>query len=206
MHLLGQLAQRLARVRPVDARAPHQRWTFCVRKRLGRLLDERGVPLRAPLRAIGRRQLQLLFLHPPEQDVRRDLKEDGAVAAGERRAERLCQVVRDAVRERDGRRPLGDRPHHLGVRQLLKRAHLVLGHAAPAADMQNGTLGTERGGNAGDGIGATGASRRYDATEPAGLARVAVGGVGSHLLVADVDDADALIEATIIDIDDVSAA
>ena len=40
----------------------------------------------------------------------------------------------------------------------------------------------------------------------AGDARVAVGGVGGDLLVADVDDLDALVDAAVVDVDDVAAA
>ena len=40
----------------------------------------------------------------------------------------------------------------------------------------------------------------------AGDARVAVGGVGRDLLVADVDDLDALVDAAVVDVDDVAAA
>ena len=44
------------------------------------------------------------------------------------------------------------------------------------------------------------------AAELAGLARVAVGRVRRDLLVAHVDDADALIDAAVVDVDDVAAA
>ena len=40
----------------------------------------------------------------------------------------------------------------------------------------------------------------------AGQARPGVGGVGGGLLVADVDDADALVDAAVVDVDDVAAA
>ena len=101
---------------------------------------------------------------------------------------------------------LGDRPHHLDVRQVLQRAHLVLGEPPPAADMQHRALGAECGRDAGHRIGAAGARGGDDAAELAGLARIAVGGVGRHLLVADVDDPDALVDAAVIDVDDVAAA
>ena len=46
----------------------------------------------------------------------------------------------------------------------------------------------------------------HHAAELAGLARVAVGGVRGDLLVAHVDDADALVDAAVVDVDDVAAA
>jgi hypothetical protein len=92
------------------------------------------------------------------------------------------------------------------VRQILQRSHFVLGQGALAADMQNRTLRTERGGDARDRVGATGARSRDHAAELARLPRVAVGRVRSHLLVPYVDDTNALIDAAIIDVDDVAAA
>ena len=104
------------------------------------------------------------------------------------------------------RRELGDRRHHVDVRQILQRSHLVLSQRALAADVQNRALGAECGGNAGHRVGAAGTGGGDHAAELAGLARVAVGGVRRDLLVAHVDDADALIDAAIVDVDDVAAA
>ena len=36
--------------------------------------------------------------------------------------------------------------------------------------------------------------------------RIAIGGVGRHLLVANIDDADTLVQTAIVDVDDVPAA
>ena len=51
-----------------------------------------------------------------------------------------------------------------------------------------------------------GSGGRDDTAELAGLTRIAVGGVRGDLLVPHVDDADALIDAAVIDVDDVAAA
>ena len=61
-------------------------------------------------------------------------------------------------------------------------------------------------GDAGHRVGAAGARGGHDAAELAGLAGIAVGGVRRDLLVADVDDPDALVEAAVVDVDDVAAA
>ena len=92
------------------------------------------------------------------------------------------------------------------MRQILQRAHLVLRQGTLAADVQDRALGAKGRRDAGDGIGAAGPGGRDDASELAGLTRVAVGRVRGDLLVAHVDDADALIDAAVVDVDDVPAA
>jgi len=76
----------------------------------------------------------------------------------------------------------------------------------PAADVQNGTFGAKRGGNAGDRVRESRPGGRDHTAELARLARIAVGGMCRHLLVPHVDDADAFIHTAVIDIDDVAAA
>src|ERR1700679_344341 len=72
--------------------------------------------------------------------------------------------------------------------------------------MKNRALRPDRRGNARARIGATGSCRGDHAAELARLPRVAVRRMRSHLLVPHVDDANAFIDATIIDVDDVAAA
>ena len=69
-----------------------------------------------------------------------------------------------------------------------------------------GLSARQRVGDAGDGVGGARAGGDDGAAGPAGDARVAVGGVGRDLLVADVDDLDALVDAAVVDVDDVAAA
>ncbi len=69
-----------------------------------------------------------------------------------------------------------------------------------------GTFGPERGRDAGHRIGAPGPGGGHDASELAGLARIAVSGMGRDLLMTHVDDPDALIDAAVVDVDDVAAA
>ncbi len=92
------------------------------------------------------------------------------------------------------------------MRQILQRSHFVLGQGALAADMKNRALRTERRGDARDRIGAAGSGSGDHAAELAGLARVAVRRMRGHLLVTHIDDANAFIDATIVDVDDVTAA
>src|SRR3546814_7516870 len=68
------------------------------------------------------------------------------------------------------------------MRQVLQRAHLVLGQRALAADVDDRALRPEGVGDARDGIGAAGTGGGDDAAGLAGLARVAVGGMRRRLL------------------------
>ncbi len=140
------------------------------------------------------------------ENVARDLEIGGAIGAGEAFARRHRDHVGDPLGAAHPGGELGDRRHHVDVRQVLQRAHLVLGQRALAADVKHRAFRAKGRGDAGDRIGAAGPGGGDHAAELAGLARIAVGGVGGDLLVADVDDADPLVEAAIVDVDDVSAA
>ena len=87
-----------------------------------------------------------------------------------------------------------------------KRPHLVLGQRTLPADVEHRGFRAKGAGDAGHGVGAAWSRRRHHAAELAGLARIAVGGVGGDLLVAHVDDLDAFVDAAVIDVDDVPAA
>ena len=82
----------------------------------------------------------------------------------------------------------------------------MLGQGTLSAYMQHRAFRSECRGHAGDGIGAPGARGGHHAAQPAGLAGIAVRGVGGSLFVPHIDDADALIQATVVDVDDVPAA
>ena len=140
------------------------------------------------------------------EHVARDFQIAGPRRAREALARGHRHHVRDALRGANPRGELGDGPGDVHVGQVLQRAHLVLGERALPADVQHRALRAERGGDAGERVGEARAGGRDDASQPAGLARVAVGGVGGHLLVAHVDDADPLVDAPVVGVDDVPAA
>ncbi len=140
------------------------------------------------------------------EDVARDFQIGRSVGAGEAFARRHRHHVGDAGGGKDAGGELGDGLHHVHMRQVLQRTHLVLGERGLAADMDDGAFRAEGGGNAGHRVGAAGAGRRHHAAELAGLAGIAVGGMGGGLLMAHVDDADAFVDAAVIDVDDVAAA
>ena len=92
------------------------------------------------------------------------------------------------------------------MRQILQPAHAVLGLRGLTADVQYRALRAERGRDPGDGVGAPRTGGGHHAPEPSGLARVAVRRMRRDLLVAHVDDLDALVDAAVVDVDDVAAA
>ena len=92
------------------------------------------------------------------------------------------------------------------MRQVLQSAHFPLVQRALPADMQHRAFRPKRGRNAGHRVGATRSGRRHHAAELAGLAGIAVGRMRGGLLMAHIDDADACVEATIVDVDNVTAA
>src|SRR5919202_2376486 len=144
--------------------------------------------------------------HLVVQDVAADLEEDGPGRAGHRLAEGHRAHVGHALGRHDVRGELRDRLHDVDVGQVLEGAHLVLVQRALAADQQERALRAEGVGDAGDRVGRAGAGGDDRAARLAGDARVGVGGVGGDLLVADVDDLDALVDAAVVDVDDVAAA
>ena len=121
-------------------------------------------------------------------------------------AKRHAHHVGDSFRGRYRRRELGDRLHHVDVRQVLQRAHPMLRERALAADQQHRALRAKRVGDAGDRVGGARPRRDHRASGLAGDAPVAVGGMGRDLLVAHVDDLDPLVQAAVVDVDDMSAA
>ena len=169
---------------------------------VGRVTDALGrgaIVTRARDHGVGERDLGV-------EDVASDLEERGAVRTVERLPERHRHHVRDPFGRHHARGELGDRLHHVDVRKVLERPHLVLVEGALTADQQHRALGTERVGNAGDGVGRPRAGRHDRAAGFPGHPRVAVGSVCRHLLVTDVDDLDAFIGAAVVDVDDMAAA
>ncbi len=144
--------------------------------------------------------------HLAVEDVAWNLEVRRTRRAGEALPCRHGDHVGDALRRADACRKLGDRREDVDVGQVLQRTHLVLRQRTLPADVQHRALRAECGGDAGDGVGAAGAGGGDDAAEATRLPGVAVRGVRRHLLVAHVDDAYALVEAAVVNVDDVTAA
>ena len=144
--------------------------------------------------------------HLGVEHVARDLQEGRAGRAVVALAEGHRHHVGDARGVRHGRGELGDRRHHVDVRQVLERAHLVLAERSLAADEQHGLSARKALATPVTASVVPGPGGDDGAAGLAGDPRVAVGGVRGHLLVAYVDDVDALVDAAVVDVDDVAAA
>ncbi len=134
----------------------------------------------------------------------RDFEETGAWRAVVHLAKRNAHHFRHAIGGHHQRCELADGRNHFGVTQFLQSAHAVLLERRIAADQQHRAFGAEGVRHAGNRIGGAGAGRHYRTAQP-GNPRVGVGGVRGHLLVAYVDDLDTLVNASVIDVDNVAA-
>ena len=141
------------------------------------------------------------------EDVARDLQEGRARRAVEALAERHGRPCRRRARSS------GTVAANLVIGVIMSTCGrscsepiLCWRERALAADEQHRALGAEGVGDAGDGVGGARAGGDDRAAGLAGHARVAVGGVRGDLLMADVDDLDALVDAAVVDVDDVAAA
>ena len=175
---------------------------------VGELLDVARIAHRTGRRAVlarlrndGLGDVDLAVEH-----VARNLQVRWPRSAAECGTRRHGDHVRNALGAGNRRGEFGDGSHQLDVRQVLQRSHLVLRQSALAADVQDRALRAKGGGDAGHGIRTARTGGRDDAAELARLARIAVGRMRGDLLVAHVDDADALVDAAVIDVDDVAAA
>ncbi len=197
----------------LTARGPNllaieNRRTLRVDENVGQLFDVARITdrmRRGPVLA-GLRDHRLAEIDLAVEHIARNLQINGSRGAVERLARRHRDHVGHTLGARHARREFRDRRHHVDVRQILERSHLVLRERPLSADVQHGTLGTECGRNSRHRVGAPGSGRRDHAAELAGLARVAVGGVRRDLLMTHIDDADALVHTAVVNVDDVAAA
>ena len=114
--------------------------------------------------------------------------------------------VGDALGRVDARGELGDRLEDVDVGQVLQRPHAVLVERALAANEEHRALRPKCIGDAGDRVGGARPGRDDGAAGPAGHAGVAISGMRGHLLVTDIHHLDALVDASIVDVDDVAPA
>ena len=153
----------------------------------------------------GLRDGGLLDGYATVEDVARDLEERGPRCAVVALSERHRDHVGGACGVRHRRGELRDGGHHVDVRQVLQGAHLVLAQRALTADQQHRALRAERVRDTGHGVGRARSRGDHRATRAAGDSGVPVSGVSCDLFVANVDDVDALVDATVVDVDDVAA-
>ena len=89
---------------------------------------------------------------------------------------------------------------------LLERAETAQAERRGAADQEQRAARSVRVGDAGHRIGDAGPRNHDRHADPSGEPRIGVARVGGRLLVAHVDDPDALGEAAVVDRQDVAAA
>ena len=126
--------------------------------------------------------------------------------AGEALARGHRNHVGNAFRRKHAGGKFGDRRHQVNMRQILQRSHPVLGQRRLAADVQHGAFASEGRRDARHRVRASGTGRGDHAAELAGLAGIAVRRVGGDLFVPYIHDADVLVDAAVVNVDDVSAA
>lgn len=188
--------------------AQQDRRLLGMHKEIGEFLDGLGVTGRSGRGPVlpGLRHPGLRYRNLGVQHIARDLQEGRPGCPVVALAESHGHHVGSAGGVRHGGGELGDGSHHLDVRQVLERAHPVLTVCALTTYQQHGRLGAEgirdprhrvRGPRSG---GDDGASR------PTGDPCVTVGGMRGDLFMAHVDDFDALVDAAVVDVDDVAAA
>ena len=161
VHVTGHvecLEQRRRRL--VAAAGPHlgaqqHRRALGPNQQLGQLLDVRGVPDgtggragTATLRYHGRVRRHLAVEHVPG-----NLQVARARRSGKALARRHGHHIGNALRGTHARRELGDGGRDVHVRQVLKRAHLVLREGALPANVQHRAFRPERGGDTGECVG-----------------------------------------------------
>ena len=114
--------------------------------------------------------------------------------------------LRDAIGLVDGVAELGDRANHAEVIHLLQRALAQLAERTLATEDENRRVRAPSVCDPRHTIGHTGArGDRRDTDLPGVAARPGIGGVRRGLLVANVDDPDALVEAAVVERHDVPA-
>ena len=165
-----------------------------------------GAVGRLARRAAELREPGLVEVARRHQHVHRDLEERRAGDARGGVAHRQLDVLGDArgVVARVG--PLRDGPDHVHVVHLLERAAAQVRERALAADHQDRAVRAPGVRDAGDAVGDAGAGGDDRAADLGGVQpAVRVGRVDGRLLVAHVDDLDALVERAVVDGHDVPA-
>ena len=203
-----QFNRGLVPLRRPDLLAEQRRRALGLREQLGEAFNIRRVADAARRGTVMPRLRQhgLVNRDLAVQHIARDFQIRRAVSAVKTFPRRHADHVRDPLGGIDPGGELGNRRQDVDMRQILQRAHLVLGQRALPADVQHRALRAKRGGDAGDRVGAAGPGGGYHAAEFAGLPGIAVGRMRGDLLMTHIHDADALVQTAVIDIDDMPAA
>jgi hypothetical protein len=203
---VGRAFDRVARRRPADLRADQETRALGLRQELGGARDRLGIARRARRMLERARRRQIGVVVEVHEEIERHLEEDRARHVRLRDPERGVDVLGHPTHLRHLHAPLGDRAHEGDRIHVLKRPHVAQELRARAADDDHRDPRALRVRDRGDDVGDAGTGGDRAHAGPAGDARVAVGGVTGGLLVANVDDLDLLVEASVVDGLDVAAA
>ena len=201
---LGQRAQCLLAVAPVQVGAGHDHRALGVAQQHCRPLERVAVGAGAPPR-LGQRLVSGGGLGLHEHVVEREVQEGGARVGLDRLAHRALQQRRDLGRGPRGGGELDQRGHERDVVDLLQRALAPAEGGRAAAEDQHRRVVLVRGGDRAHPVGHPRPGGQRAHAERAGHLGPALGREGRGLLVADVDDVDALLAAAVVDREQVPA-
>jgi hypothetical protein len=205
LRALDEGPERVRRIVPPDARAGDHRRALGRGEERQCLLHRHRVRRQPRARAVEAGDLQRALVHAVAQDVPGELEEHRPRAAAQRDPEGLGQVERNQIRRRYPVGPLGDPVEEIHLLHLLEAAAALveLRRRTPEEDERRvGRVGVRHPGERVGHARARGDHRHADA---AGDPRVCVRGMGGALLVAGVDDLDALLHQARVDRRDVEA-
>ncbi len=201
----GELPQLVGSAREPHAAPGQDDRPLGLRQDGQRLVNGFGRRRRRRFRPIDLREAHLLFLHAGSQHVFGYLQEHGARPAGSGLTERHTHILRYALRIPDQASPFGDGLHEGHPVQLLEGHHLIIGEGVAPAHDDHGHGVDVCVGDGSDDIGDARASGHYgDAGLPRGTGP-GVSHVPSRLLVAGIDDSDAVVATGLKDGVDVPA-
>ena len=169
------------------------------------LLDVLRVAECFGLRSVTAGILHILFLRNAANNVDGYLKIHWARNSGSRVAERNRDILGYALHALDLLRKLGDRLQEGRAIEVLQAASQMVGNASVASDKNHRTWSLERVGDARYGIGDARTCRDDRHTRLAGNFCPALCGVCGDLLVPEVYDLDAFVNAALVEVIDVSA-
>ena len=199
---LGERQQLPLGAAPVDVRPGHDHGPLGVAQERG---GAREPALVRPRRGVRRRGLRLGLGRLPEDDVEREVEERRPAVGPRGDGERLVDQGGDLRGGGRGGRELDERPHERDVVDLLQRALAPAeGRRAPA-EHEHRRVALLRRGHRAHPVGHPGARGQRAHARLAGDLRPPLGGEGGRLLVADVDQVDALRAAAVVEREEVAA-
>ena len=205
LKLLAERAQGVLAVRPVEPGAGHHHGPLGVAQQLGRAVQRVAVGLGRPRRVRQRGGGVCVHRRLHEHLVHREVEEGGAGGRLERGVQGLVDERGDVGGGLGGSGQLGQRRDERDVVDLLERAHPPACGRGAAAEREHRRAVHQRGRHPAHPVRDARARReRAHARLPGGLGP-ALGRERRGLLVADVDDVDALLAAAVVDREQMTA-